>query len=148
MSRSKRVDRTESSKEPDPVPSTSGVSETAACPPSLIADDPSALPSPTLFLFRSVTLLACSLDATPCITSCCTVLLYFSRYCKIKNVFSVFVSLCIIYMQSIINLLQYRQFCQFSTQANFIRLTNTLTEWNLFICYISISSSSSHQPVS
>ena len=42
----KRVDRIESSKEPEPVPSTSGMSETAACPPSLIVDDPSALPSP------------------------------------------------------------------------------------------------------
>ena len=42
----KRVDRTESSKSPEPVPSTSGTSETAACPPSPIADDPSALPSP------------------------------------------------------------------------------------------------------
>ena len=42
----KSVDRIESSKEPEPVPSTSGVSETAACPPSPIADDPSALPSP------------------------------------------------------------------------------------------------------
>ena len=43
----KREDRIESSKEPEPVPSTSGVSEIAACPPSPIADDPSALPSPT-----------------------------------------------------------------------------------------------------
>ena len=43
----KRVDRTESSKEPEPVPSTSGVSEIAACPPSSTADHPSALPSPT-----------------------------------------------------------------------------------------------------
>ena len=43
----KRVDRMESSKEPEPVPSTSGVSEIAARPPSPIADDPSALPSPT-----------------------------------------------------------------------------------------------------
>ena len=43
----KRVDRIESSKEPEPVPSTSSVSEIAACPPSPIADDPSALPSPT-----------------------------------------------------------------------------------------------------
>ncbi|XP_059984138.1 uncharacterized protein LOC132508194 [Lagenorhynchus albirostris] len=42
----KRVDRIESSKEPEPVPSTSGMSETAACPPSLI-DDPSALSFPT-----------------------------------------------------------------------------------------------------
>ena len=43
----KRVHSIESSKEPESVPSTSGVSETAACPPSPIADDPSALPSPT-----------------------------------------------------------------------------------------------------
>ena len=43
----KRVDRIESSKEPEPVPSASGVSEIAACLPSSIADDPSALPSPT-----------------------------------------------------------------------------------------------------
>ena len=43
----KRVDRIESIKEPEPVPSASGVGEIAACPPSPIADDPSALPSPT-----------------------------------------------------------------------------------------------------
>ena len=36
-----------SSKEPEPVPSMSGVSEIAACSLSHIADDPSALPSPT-----------------------------------------------------------------------------------------------------
>ena len=30
----------------EPVPSTSGVGEIAACPPSPIVDDPSALPSP------------------------------------------------------------------------------------------------------
>ena len=43
----KRVDRIESSKEPEPVPLVSGMSEVAACPPSPIADDSSALPSPT-----------------------------------------------------------------------------------------------------
>ena len=43
----KRVDRIESSKEPEPMPSMSSMSEIAACPPSPIADDPSALPSPT-----------------------------------------------------------------------------------------------------
>ena len=43
----KRVDRTESSKYPEPAPSTSVVSEITACPPSHIADNPSALPSPT-----------------------------------------------------------------------------------------------------
>ena len=43
----KRADRIESSKESEPVPSMSGGSETAARPPSPVADDPSALPSPT-----------------------------------------------------------------------------------------------------
>ena len=43
----KRVVIIESGKEPEPVPSTSGVNEIVACPPSPIADDPSALPSPT-----------------------------------------------------------------------------------------------------
>ena len=43
----KRGDRTESSKEPEPVPSASGVTEIEACPLSPIVDDPSALPSPT-----------------------------------------------------------------------------------------------------
>ena len=43
----KRVDRIESSKEPKPGPSASGMNETAACHPSPIADDHSALPSPT-----------------------------------------------------------------------------------------------------
>ena len=45
----KRVDRTESSKEPEPVPSRASVSEVSAFPPSPIADDPSTLPSPTSF---------------------------------------------------------------------------------------------------
>ena len=44
---SKKVHSIETSKEPEPVPSTSGMSEIAACPPAPIADDPSALPSPT-----------------------------------------------------------------------------------------------------
>ena len=43
----KRVDRTESNKEPEPGPLTSGVSEIEACPPSPITDDPSALSFPT-----------------------------------------------------------------------------------------------------
>ena len=42
----KRVDSIESCKEPEPVPSMSGVRDIAACPPSPIADDPLALPSP------------------------------------------------------------------------------------------------------
>ena len=36
-----------SSKESEPVPTMSGMSKIAACPPSPIADDPAALPSPT-----------------------------------------------------------------------------------------------------
>ena len=43
----KLVDRIETSKEPEAVSSTSGVSENAACLPSAIADDPLALPSPS-----------------------------------------------------------------------------------------------------
>jgi len=43
----KRVDRIESSKEPESLPSRSGVSEITACPPFSIAEDPAALPSPT-----------------------------------------------------------------------------------------------------
>ncbi|KAB0357880.1 hypothetical protein FD754_002036 [Muntiacus muntjak] len=42
-----RVARIESSKEPEPVPSASGGKDAAACPPSPIAEDPSAPPSPT-----------------------------------------------------------------------------------------------------
>ena len=34
-----------SSKEPEPVPSVSGLSEIVACLPALIVDHPSALPS-------------------------------------------------------------------------------------------------------
>ena len=43
----KKEQRIESSKEPELVPWMSGVREAAICPPSPIADDPSALPSPT-----------------------------------------------------------------------------------------------------
>ena len=43
----KRVDRIESSKEPEPVPSASGVGAMAAGPPSPAAADPSTLLSPT-----------------------------------------------------------------------------------------------------
>ena len=46
----KRVDRIESSKESEPVISTSGMSDTAACLSPPIADVPSALPSPTFSL--------------------------------------------------------------------------------------------------
>ena len=42
----KKVDRIESSKEPEPVPSTSGMNEIAVCPLSPVADKGSAPPSP------------------------------------------------------------------------------------------------------
>ena len=48
------------------MPSVSGVSEIAACPPSPIVDDPSSLPSPYLLsLLQSITLFARSLNASP-----------------------------------------------------------------------------------
>ena len=79
-----------------------------ACPPSPVADDPSALPSPTSSPSSSVTLLACSLDASPWMLA---VPLYFSKSCTIRlimfSLLFVFVFLCIIYVKSIINLLQY-----------------------------------------
>ena len=43
----KRVDIIESSKEPEPVASTSGMSEVAVCPLSPIANDPSSITSST-----------------------------------------------------------------------------------------------------
>ena len=42
-----RGDRIETSREPETVPSASGMSDIAAGPPSTIADDPSAVPSPS-----------------------------------------------------------------------------------------------------
>ncbi|KAJ8792345.1 hypothetical protein J1605_019901 [Eschrichtius robustus] len=75
----KRVDRIESSKEPEPVPSGSGVSEIAACSPSPIAEDPSALPSPPPRP-PPVSNSSCLFTrCQPLDASCCTVLLYFSR---------------------------------------------------------------------
>ena len=37
----------------------------AACPPSPVAEDPSALPCPTSSPYQAVTLPACSLNASP-----------------------------------------------------------------------------------
>ena len=45
-------------KELEPVPSMSGMSEIADCPPSPIADDPSALPYPTFSLSSWTSLVA------------------------------------------------------------------------------------------
>ena len=77
-----RVDTIESSKEPEPVPSTSGVSEIAACPliPLLILQL-YHLPPP---LPPSVSNSCCLFtQCQPLYVSCCTVLLSFSRYCTV-----------------------------------------------------------------
>ena len=78
----KRVDRIESSKEQESVPSTSGVSEIAACPLFPTADNPLALPpisipSHLLSLLQSVTLFACSLNVSPCMPA---VVLYYCTF--------------------------------------------------------------------
>ena len=73
-----------SSKEPEPEPSESVLSEITACTPSPIVDDLSALPSPT----SSPSCISNSSGPfTPCQplhAGCCTVLLHFSRSCTIR----------------------------------------------------------------
>ena len=88
----KRVDRIESSKEPELVPSTSGVSEIAACPPSPIADNPSALPCPTPSLTPPISNSSCLFTlCQPLYASCCrTIVLFKVLCCKILNVFFIF----------------------------------------------------------
>ena len=95
-----------SSKKPEPVPSASGMSEIAACPHLLLLTNlqlchlPPPFPpsvSNSSYLFTRCQLLC---------ASCCTVLLYFSRYYTVR--FKCFLCfLCIICIKSFINLLQY-----------------------------------------
>ena len=74
----KRVDKVESSEEPEPVPSASGISELAACPLSpLCWQSFSSAISHLLSLLQSVTLLSCSLDASPCML---VVVLYYCMF--------------------------------------------------------------------
>ena len=74
----KKVDRIEPSQEPEPAPSKSGLSDTAARPPSPVADDPPSLTiSHLLSLLQSGMLPACSLDASPCMPA---VILYFCAF--------------------------------------------------------------------
>ena len=75
----KRVDRIESSKKPEPVPQSSGVSETAVCPLSPVADDPQ-LHHPPPHSRQQLFLPACSLDASPCMPAAVP---YFSTYCTV-----------------------------------------------------------------
>ena len=100
----KRVDRIEPSKEPESVPSMSGMSKRAARPLPPIADGLLAPSSPTfspascqqLFLpVQSVPAPVCQLLYFYCTTTAQQGLLYFSRYCtvrlKILSLFFVFV---------------------------------------------------------
>ena len=108
----KTVDSIESSKEPEPVHSMSGMSEAAACSPSPSADrlqlyhPPPHLPPPGS---------NCSCLFTQCpplYASYCTVLLCCPRYCTVRlKMFSLFLLLffivcflCIIWVKSIISL--------------------------------------------
>ena len=80
----KTVDRIESSKEPEPVPSMSAVCEIAACPRLLLLTIlqlyrlPPPLPPPVSN--SSCLFTRCQ----PLCASCCTALLYFSRYCTVR----------------------------------------------------------------
>lgn len=99
----KKVDRIESSKEPEPVPLTAGMKSQLALSP--VADAPSALPSPT----SPPSLVSNSCLFTRCqpLLSCPTVL-FKILYFQIKNVLFLCVCfLCIICVKTIINLLQY-----------------------------------------
>ena len=93
-----------SSKEPDPGPSASGVSETAACPVSCCWWPFSSI-SHLLSIIRSVTLLTYSLNASRCSPE----LLYFPRYytVRLKMFYFLFVFLMYFWVKSVINLLQY-----------------------------------------
>ena len=73
----KRLYRIESSKEPEPVPRMPGVSEIAACPPSPFVEDFLVLPSSTSSPYLSITLPACSLNASPCMPA---VVLYYCLF--------------------------------------------------------------------
>ena len=100
-----RIDRIESSKKPELKPSTSVVSETAACPLLLLLLILQLSISHLLSLLRSVTLLACSLTASSWMP---VVVLY---YCTSQGtirlkMFSFFVFIYY-WCESIINLLQY-----------------------------------------
>ena len=107
----KTVGRIESSKEAEPVALMSGVGEIAACPRLLLLTIlqlyrlPPPLPPPVSN--SSCLFTRCQ----PLCASCCTALLYFSRYCTVRlKMFSLFLVcfLCIFCVKSIINLLPYR----------------------------------------
>ena len=92
----KRVDRIESSNEPEHVPSTPSMSETAACPPSprltilqLYRLPPQLLPpvgNPSCLFAR----------CQPLYARCCAELLYFPRYCTVR--LNMFYFACLFFM--------------------------------------------------
>jgi len=93
----RRIDRIESSKEPEPVPSVLSMSE--------IADMSFSSAVSHLFsLLQSVTLLANALDASPCMSPVCTVLVLVKvLYYKIKKCFILCVCFFMYCVKIIIN---------------------------------------------
>ena len=122
------------SREPERVPSTSGISETAACPSSLVADNPSALPSPTSFpsssqwLFLPVHLM----PAPVCQLLYCTTGIFKVLYCKEKKFYFCICSfLCIICVKNITNLWPYSTDCV--SWVPRLTLLDLWTNWNSLV---------------
>ena len=86
------------------VPSTSGMSEIAAYPPSPIADDPTI--SYLLSLLQSVNFSCLFTQCQPLYASCCTVLPYFSRYCTVRLKCFIF-CVCLFFMYYL-----YEKYCK------------------------------------
>jgi len=141
----KRVDRIESSRESESVPSTSGMSEIAVALHLLLLTIlqlyhlPPPLPPPvgnSSSLFTRCQLL----DAS------CTTVLFKVLHCKMKNVFSIFCAhflmyyLCEKYYKSITihyNIANYVSWVLRLTSLDLkeqMWLTNMLSEWDSFIC--------------
>ena len=95
----KRVDRIESSKEQESVPSALGMNKVAACCSSPISQDLLVLPSPPHPPPPppSVTLLFCSLNACP-LCQLLYSILYFPRYCTVglKSLLYFFLCICLL----------------------------------------------------
>ena len=128
---SQRADGIESREEPEPVPSASG--ENCSLPSVSYCWRPfSSSISHILSLLQSVTLLACSLLASPCMSA---VVLYYWTYqdakCKIQSALFFVCFLCIICGKSITHLLQYdRADCvSWAPRLTLLDLTYKLDLW-------------------
>ena len=97
------TDRIQPSNTPEPVSSTWGSSEIAACPPPPTADDPSALPSP-IPSPSSIGSSSCLLPSLWIFFDTCmpAVVLPFPRYCKIKKVPSIFCVFVILFVWKVL----------------------------------------------